>query len=159
MTSAFHILADTSVLIDYVRSSQKHRTLLHKIFETATTPIIAVATEYEFCVGKNPQNVELIEALMKRLRVVPMNSEIVQIAVPLYLSLKRKNALIGVNDTYIAATALHYLTYIRSRIMAIVNDTYIAATALHYDIPLATLNTKHFSRLEQDFGLQILANI
>jgi predicted nucleic acid-binding protein len=32
-----------------------------------------------------------------------------------------------------------------------------AATALRFDIPIATLNRKHFSRLETDFGVHLLS--
>lgn len=128
------ILFDTSLLIEYVRKQKKEQTLFYRL-SLENTLFIAAITEYEFLVGRNHTNADFIENLMLQLQVLPMDSRIARLAANVYASLKQKNKLIGSNDII------------------------IAATALHFDIPIATLNHEHFSRIENDFGLQIIPHI
>lgn len=132
MSNIFHVLADTSVLIDYVRRLHKDQTLMHKLFE-GSMPVVAAVTEFEFCIGRNAQNTRLISSMMTQLPVIPMDSDVAHLAIEIHRTLKQKNALIGVNDIF------------------------IAATAIRFEIPIATLNRKHFSRVETDFGVQLLS--
>jgi tRNA(fMet)-specific endonuclease VapC len=132
MNNFFHVLADTSVLIDYMRRLQKDQTLMHTLFERSM-PVVAAVTEFEFCIGRNAQNTRLMSSMMAKIPVIPMDTTIAKIAIDVHRTLKQKNALIGTNDIF------------------------IAATALRFEIPIATLNRKHFSRLEADFGVHLLS--
>jgi tRNA(fMet)-specific endonuclease VapC len=134
MTASSSILFDTSILIDYVRKRTKEQTVLYRL-ATLYKPCISVVTEFEFLLGKNDANAEITSSLLQRLTILPLDSPIVEFSVEIYQRLKRKNALIGDNDIF------------------------IAATALVFDTPIATLNSKHFSRLKANFGLQIIDSL
>lgn len=126
------ILFDTSLLIEYVRKQKKEQTLFYRL-STEYTLYIAAITEYEFLLGRNPANAAFSDKLLQQVTVLPMDSRVARLSVEIYRSLKQKNALIGTNDIF------------------------IAATALQFEIPIATLNRKHFSRVETDFGVQLLS--
>lgn len=127
------ILADTSILIDYVRKQKKDKTKFYQLNE-ANDVAISVITEYEFLIGRTSSNTDFLDVLMTKVQILTLDSAITQIAVAAYRELRKRNALIGTNDVF------------------------IAATALRYGIPLATLNHRHFTRLEKEFGLQIISH-
>lgn len=126
------LLVDTSVMIDYVRKPLKEEALFFRLGQSHSL-FIAAVTEYEFLLGRNLLNANFTNSTMKQVKTLPMDSPVAMVAVEINHVLKRHNLLIGTNDIF------------------------IAATALHYDLPLATFNQKHFSRLERHFGLQIVS--
>jgi tRNA(fMet)-specific endonuclease VapC len=126
------LLVDTSVMIDFVRKPLKEEALFFRLGQSHSL-FIAAVTEYEFLLGRNLLNADFTDSTMKQVKTLSMDSPVAMVAVEINHVLKQRNLLIGTNDIF------------------------IAATALHYDIPLATFNQKHFSRLGQHFGLQIIS--
>jgi len=118
------VLVDTSILIDHLRKKNKSNTVFFKL-STRYSCIISVVTEFEFLVGTTSANREYTEILLEQLPILPFDSVCVQSAVDIYRDLKSKNQLISLPDIF------------------------IAATAIANDLPLQTLNRKHFDRIEQ----------
>jgi tRNA(fMet)-specific endonuclease VapC len=117
------VLVDTSVLIDYFRKKNKLGTAFLKISQTYNLAVSSI-TEFEFLVGTKEEHQEFIETLFNSLGVLPFDSRCAKKAREIYRDLRTKNRLIELSDIL------------------------IASTALANDLPLATLNTKHFSRIE-----------
>jgi predicted nucleic acid-binding protein len=78
-------------------------------------------------IGVTPKNEQFTKELLTQLTILSLKTDVTQTAANVYNQLKRENNLIGVADLL------------------------IAATSLTYEIPLSTLNKKHFSRIN---GLQ-----
>lgn len=117
------ILIDTSILIDHLRKKRKDKTVFFELAKQYDCCISAI-TEFEFSVGATPENRAFIERLIAKLPVLPFDSTCVKSAVEIYHRLKAQNKLIAMPDIF------------------------IAATAMSSDLPLQTLNRKHFERIE-----------
>ncbi len=116
------ILIDTSVLIEYFRKQKKQATLfveLSRDFKIA----ISVITEFEWLVGFKNRELEFGRNLLKNIDALPFDSKCALKARDIYSDLKSKNQLIEIPDIF------------------------IAAASLAYNLPLATLNKKHFMRI------------
>jgi tRNA(fMet)-specific endonuclease VapC len=116
------LLVDTSVLIDHLRKTRKNQTLFYR-FSSSCDYVISVVTAFEFGVGASPNNQLYIEQLLASLPILAFDSSCVPVATQIYQELKRKNQLIAPPDIF------------------------IAATAIVHDLPLLTLNRKHFIRI------------
>jgi len=117
------VLIDTSVIIEYFRKTQKEKTTLYKLCADTQEIAVSAVTVFEVFVGNNPKNEQDTRKLFKGFSVISFDEEIAKIASREYQMLKRQNNVIEFRDIFIGATA-------------------IAA-----NIPLATLNPKHFERL------------
>ena len=117
------VLVDTSVLIEYFRKKNKLGTAFFKISRTYNLAVSSI-TEFEFLAGAKDDRQEFIETLFNSLSVLPFDSRCAKKARDVYRDLRTKNKLLELSDILIASTAL-------------ANDP-----------PLATLNTKHFGRIE-----------
>ncbi len=117
------MLVDTSVLIDYFRRKDKGRTLIHKLAEDGCTLKLSVITEYEVYVGATADQLAYWGQMLEHIEVLPLGSREVRRAATIQAELKRH------------------------RIQAALPDLFIAATAMEADIPVATLNKKHFEVL------------
>ncbi len=116
------ILIDTSVIIDYFRKRNKRKTLLFQFYDYNFA--ISSITVFELLVGASELQIwNYFENILEEMRVLDFNYQTAEKAASLYQTLKAQNKLIGLKDTF------------------------IAATALVYDLPVLTLNTKHFSRI------------
>jgi len=124
-----NILIDTSILIDHLRNKQKDKTIFYQL-TFRYDYIISSITEFEFLVGSTPPNREFVEKLLARLPVLPFDSGCVKTATEIYRNLKTHNQLISLPDLF------------------------IAATAITHNLPLLTLNRKHFERI-QNLNIQI----
>lgn len=122
------VLVDTTILIDYFRKKRKDKTALYAL-SLEYSLAISTITEFEFLVGLKEENAGFAVQLFERFIVFPFDSECVKAAASVYRGLKQKNRLIPAPDIFIAATA-------------IVNG-----------ISLATLNKRHFQRID---GLELL---
>ncbi len=118
------LLIDTTILIDHLRKPQKDRTLFYRL-SLHFDYVISAVTEFEFAVGSSPKNHEFVTALLTQMPVLALDSACVQMAVEIYQRLKTTNQLIPLPDIF------------------------IAATAITYNLPLLTLNLKHFARITQ----------
>jgi predicted nucleic acid-binding protein len=117
------ILIDTSILIDHLRKKRKDKTVFFKLAKHHDC-LISSVTEFEFSVGAMPQNREFTEKLLARFPVIAFDSLCAKAAVEIYPSLREQNKLISLPDIF------------------------IAATAITSELPLQTLNRKHFERIE-----------
>lgn len=118
------ILVDTSIIIDFLRKKKKDKSFLWKIKENSTCFISSI-TLFELISGaKNEKHFEDIKIISNRIESIPLDDEIAEESALIYRSLKEKNQLIEFRDIF------------------------IAATAKYNDLCIATLNTKHFERIE-----------
>jgi predicted nucleic acid-binding protein len=90
---------------------------------------VSAITEYELYIGNSKEQNDFWDNFFSQITVLPFDSKTVKKAVAIYKQLKRDNKLIEVPDIL------------------------IAGTALQNNLPLATLNKKHFERIK---GLQII---
>ena len=125
------VLVDTSILIDFFRKSDKTNSRLFKLVTEDFIFCISAITEFEIHIGTTPDQTDYWEDFLFRTQVLAFDKEVARAAVDISKSLKKRSKLIGMADIF------------------------IAATAVHYSLPLATLNVKHFERIEE---LQLLLN-
>ncbi len=119
------ILIDTSIVIDHLRKSRKDNTLLTTYFEKYTL-FTSTITVFELYVGAtDKRKYSDIEKILSQVAIIDFNRPIAQNASIIFNKLKFKNQLIDYRDLF------------------------IAATAIANNIPLATLNIKHFERVEE----------
>ncbi len=123
------ILADTSIIIDYFRKSDKLNSVLIALFDQGYDFSISAITHYEIYSGATALQLPFWTDLLNNTKVLPFDQAISQIVVDINLALKRNRKQIGMADLFIAATAI--------------------STSL----PLSTLNKKHFDRID---GLKLI---
>jgi len=118
------ICVDTSVFIDYFRNSKKENTLLSKLSKEYTIVITAI-TNFEIMVGVNKATEKFWNEILKNISVLPFGEKESEIATELFKQLKKENKIIGIQDIF------------------------IAASCLSHQLPLATLNARHFERISK----------
>lgn len=123
------ILADTSILIDYFRKTDKANSRLIALFDQGYDFNISAITHYEIYSGATSAQLSFWTSLLAKTQVLALDQAIAQAAVDINNMLKRKRKQIGVADLF------------------------IAATAISNNFPLATLNIKHFDRID---GLNVI---
>jgi tRNA(fMet)-specific endonuclease VapC len=123
------VLVDTSILIDYFRKSEKSNSILVKLFNQGYDFCISAVTEYEIYSGATQSQFSFWEEILKKTKVLAFDQLVVKVAVDINNNLKRKSKQIAIADLF------------------------IASTAIAHDLPVATLNRKHFDRINE---LQIL---
>ena len=118
------MVIDTSIFIDFLRSKDKSQTYLQKISFSGNY-YISVITLFELFIGAtSPAKWKDVEILLDGIIVIPMEKEISIKSAQIYQNLKKENRLIDFRDIF------------------------IGATAIIHNIPLFTLNIKHFDRIE-----------
>jgi predicted nucleic acid-binding protein len=125
------ICLDTSVLIDYYRKKDKSKTLFYKLTEQYSVFAVSAVTEYELYVGNSDEQNDFWNKFFMKIIVLPFDTESVKKSVAIYKQLKLKSKLIEVPDIL------------------------IAGTVIKNNLTLATLNQKHFERIE---GLNIITS-
>ncbi len=123
------ILLDSSILIELFRKKKKDATEFYKLAKTHDPLCISSITHYEVGIGNRKKHFSYWNKLSENLEVFPFDKEYSNSAIGIYLDLLKRNKMIDLADIL------------------------IGATALTYEIPIATLNLKHFSRIE---GLEIV---
>ncbi len=118
------ILVDTSILIDYFRKTDKEKTILVARVKEGFSYCISSVTEFEIYRGALPTQVPFWDKLLSNIDVLPFDKKASKIAVEINAALKHKRKQIDIADLF------------------------IAATALPNGLSLATLNKKHFERIE-----------
>lgn len=124
------VLVDTSILIDFFRKTDKTNSRLIQLVQDNSRYCISVVTEFEIYTGTSAEQTRYREEFLFRTEVLAFDKEVARVAVAISKALKQNNKLIGMADLF------------------------IAATAVFHDLPLATLNVKHFERIR---GLQLVA--
>jgi tRNA(fMet)-specific endonuclease VapC len=123
------MVIDTSIIIDHLRAKDKLTSKLYLLSDEPELYISAVSM-YELYMGATSKEKEKdIQMATESLTVLPFTDAVALQASQIYHQLKKKNELIEFRDIFIAATCL-------------VNE-----------LPIATLNKKHFKRVD---GLKIL---
>lgn len=118
------ILIDSSVLIYYYRKTNKEKTHLARIIETDYIMAVSVITQFEVYVGTKPDNKPFWDNLFESITILPLDSSIINTALMINESLKKQSKQIAFPDLL------------------------IASTAVYHQIPLITLNQKHFNRID-----------
>jgi len=123
------ILLDSSVLIDLFRKKDKTKSYFFDILSEENNFAISTITQYEIGIGNKVSSSDFWNDLYNKLTILSFDQSCSNEAIEIYAILKRQNKLIDLADLL------------------------IGATAKNYQIPLATLNKKHFQRIE---GLQLI---
>jgi predicted nucleic acid-binding protein len=123
------ILADTSILIDYFRKTDKANSRLIALFDEGYDFSISAITHYEIYSGATSVQLPFWTSLLARTNVLAFDQNVAQVAVDINNMLKRRRKQIGMADLF------------------------IAATAISNNLSLTTLNTKHFNRID---GLSVI---
>jgi len=118
------ILVDTSILIDYFRKSDKANSKLISLIRNGYKSQISAVTEYEIYAGSTHGQRQFWNGLLEKIAVVPFDQAAVKVAVDINHKLKLKSMQIAIPDLF------------------------IAATSMSNNLPIATLNRKHFERIE-----------
>jgi predicted nucleic acid-binding protein len=118
------ILIDTSVVIDYLRSSERKNTLFVRLFNKYDLCLSVISVFELYNGATNINKKQEIQILCDELIIVDLNFETAKLASEIFLDLRKKNKIIEFRDIL------------------------IGATSIHLDIMIATLNKKHFNRIE-----------
>lgn len=122
------MVVDTSVFIEYLRVKDKKRSTLFAIPDE-TQLYISSVTMYELLmVATDEKKQKDIKLLTEDLPVLPFDESVSKKSAEIYHQLRLENNMI------------------------IFRDIFIAATCLVFELPLKTLNKKHFERIK---GLSI----
>lgn len=124
------ICLDTSILIDYYRKKEKSKSVFFGLTKRYNLFSVSIITEYEIMIGAKPEQVDFWHNFFDRVTVLPFTKEVNDTAIAVTQQLKAVNKLIEIPDIF------------------------IGATALAHQMPLATLNVKHFERID---GLSIVS--
>ena len=114
------ILIDSSVLIDYFRKTKKERSFFAELCTEYEILNVSVITQFEIYVGSTTDQKFFWDEVFSHFVVLPLNSLAIQKAVETHLHLKKLRKVMDFPDLL------------------------IAATALQQELPLATLNVRHF---------------
>lgn len=117
------ICLDTSVFIDYFRKKNKESTLLFQLADQRKTFLTTSITKFEVLRGATKAQQFFWETIFGRIDVLPFDDESANIAAEIFQKLKSQNKLIGIPDLL------------------------IASVAIQHQLPLATLNTREFEKV------------
>jgi len=122
------ILLDTSVLIDNFRKKHKEKSLLVYLTNEYNKFCISSVTEYEIYIGSTGIQLPYWENVLQEINVISFDRN-----------------------------AAHFAVLIQNQLKTIdIADLFIAATALSNNLPIATLNRKHFDLID---NLEVITNI
>jgi tRNA(fMet)-specific endonuclease VapC len=123
------MVIDTSIFIEFLRKKDKTKTVLYSIPRN-TQLAISFVTLYELLTGATDKSKKQdVKILTEDLLVLPFDQEVAKKSGEIYHQLRKENNLIEFRDIF------------------------IAATCLVYEMPIKTLNQKHFKRIK---NLQII---
>ena len=123
------ICLDTSVLIDFYRKKDKSKSFFFELAGRYNEFAVSTITEFEVYIGSNPDSDQFWDEFFQKIVSLPFDSLANKQAIEIDRQLKKISKQI---DT---------------------PDLMIAACAISHGLKLATLNSKHFSRIE---GLEIV---
>ena len=123
------ILIDSCLFIDHMRTKDKTNTHLAKIQRLSADLYISTVVEYEVELGMTALHRELWNSISEDLTILSFDSQMALMACEIKHGLKKKG------------------------IQTDVADLFVAATAIVQELPLATLNRKHFEQID---GLRLL---
>ena len=118
------ILVDTSILIDYYRKTDKEKTIWLSLVRKGYSFAASAVTKFEIYSGATDSQQEFWDKVFQSILVLPFDESSVNSAVSINNNLKKRRMKIAIADLF------------------------IAATAISNKLPVATLNRKHFERVE-----------
>lgn len=119
------IMIDTSILIDFYRKTDKKNSTWLTLINQEYEFVISAVTKYEIYAGATDNQLEFWNNVLQQIDVLPLDENSVDTAVIINAELKRKRKQIDLADLF------------------------IAATAISNNLPFATLNRKHFDRIDR----------
>ena len=119
------VLVDTSILIDYYRKTDKEKSVWIALIRQEYSFVISAVTKYEIYSGATQNQLMFWNSIFQQLSVISFDESCVDTSVKINANLKRKRKQIDMADLF------------------------IAATAVTHNFKLATLNKKHFDRIEE----------
>jgi len=125
------ILADTSVLIEYFRKGDKSKSTLVGLYDEGYDLCISAITHFEIYTGATGSQLGYWVSMLEQMPVLPFDAVVSNVAVSLDRELKRQRQQLGMADLFIAATAMAHM------------------------LPIATLNRRHFERVD---GLKVIGD-
>ena len=123
------VMVDTSILIDYFRKTDKTKSEWIQLVRQGYSFAISSITKYEIYTGAIESQLDFWNKILMSVKVIPFDENTVDVAVQINKVLKRNRKQIDIADLF------------------------IASTAMVHKMPFATLNKKHFNRIE---GLEII---
>lgn len=123
------IYLDSGVLIEYFRKKDKSKSKLFLLSQKYQIVKVSSITYYEILLGSNENQIEFWNEFFEKVEVLSFDQKAGLIASKIYKQLKRDNKLIAIADIL------------------------IAAVALANELDIATLNRKHFERID---GLSLI---
>ena len=126
------ILLDSSILIELFRKREKDNTQFFGLTKTYKSLCISSITYYEIGIGNRKSYADYWEELCENLHILPFDKQCSDNAISIYLDLLKANKMIDLAEIL------------------------IGATALTHNLPIATLNDKHFTRIK---GLEIIHKV
>lgn len=123
------ILVDSSILINFYRKTDKANSVWIALVRQGYEFSISAITKYEIYSGATQGQLAFWDSVLQAIRVIPFDEAAVDTAVDINARLKQKRKQIDFADLL------------------------IAATAVTHQLSLATLNRKHFDRID---GLTIV---
>ena len=124
------ICLDTSILIDYYRKKNKSKSFFFELAGQSDFFAVSSRTEYEIYIGSNIEQDKYWDDFFSKVISIPYSSVVNKQAIKIDRQLKAISKQIDTPDLMIAASAM-------------VNG-----------LKLATLNPKHFERID---GLEVIA--
>jgi tRNA(fMet)-specific endonuclease VapC len=118
------ILVDTSILIDYYRKTDKANSVWVSLVRQKYKFAISAITKYEIYSGATKSQLEFWNTVLQAILIIPFDEISADIAVSINHTLKQKRKQVDLADLF------------------------IGATAVAHNLPLATLNKKHFDRID-----------
>ena len=122
-------MIDTSILIDFYRKTDKNNSVWIELVKQHYQFVISAITKYEIFSGASESQLKFWNEVLQAIIIIPFDEITVNHAVEINSALKRKRKQIALADLF------------------------IAASAVSHNLPFATLNRKHFDRIE---GLMII---
>ncbi len=117
------VLVDTSIFIEYFRKENKSKTKLYQLRKDGYELLTSSICYFEYMSGS--KNRDFDRLLFKYIEIVPFEKKQAEIASKIFQNLKKRNELIEFRDIL------------------------ISSCAVSENISLATLNKKHFERIEE----------
>jgi tRNA(fMet)-specific endonuclease VapC len=118
------VLIDTSIVIEYLRSQNRKVSAFVKLFKDNDLCISAISIFELYNGATNESKKQDIEILCYEIENIDFDINTAKTASEIYRNLRSKNKIIEFRDIL------------------------ISATAIQYNLPIATLNVKHFEQIE-----------
>lgn len=119
------VLVDTSILIDFYRKTDKTNSVWIALVRQGYNFAISAISKYEIYSGATQSQLKFWEFVLQTVTIISFDETCVDTAVLINANLKRKRKQIDLADLF------------------------IAATSVAHGLSFATLNRKHFDRIDE----------